>query len=33
MAFAPTFANELYYKKGHPENKNMSRWFGHAMVG
>ncbi len=32
MAGAPSFANKLYYKEGHPENKNMSRWFGHALA-
>jgi len=31
MAFAPKFANEFYFKKGHPENKNMSQWFGLAL--
>mmetsp|Transcript_28253 Transcript_28253/g.47395 ORF Transcript_28253/g.47395 Transcript_28253/m.47395 type:complete len:119 (-) Transcript_28253:163-519(-) len=33
MALAPEFANDLYYKKGHPLNKNVSRWFGHALAG
>jgi hypothetical protein len=32
MMGAPKFANELYFKWGHPENKNMSRWFGHALA-
>jgi len=31
MMGAPKFANELYFKEGHPENKNLSRWFGHAL--
>ena len=33
MSLAPTFANELYWKKGHPEHRNLSRWFGHALAG
>ena len=32
MGGAPSFANKLYFKEGHPENKNMSRWFGHALA-
>jgi len=33
MGLAPEWANGFYFKKGHPLNKNMSQWFGHAMGG
>jgi hypothetical protein len=32
MGLAPEWANEFYFKKGHPLNKNMSQWYAPTHV-